>query len=302
MFNIKEELEAHRKLVIVKDTSNPDLGLRVLKYRSTVFYNDAWDDFLRECRGLVIDKDYNLVSYPFTKIHNFRRESGAPEWENDKEVSVVRKVNGFMVACSTYNGELVVSTTGSIDSEFVNLARKHITPKLENFINNVINAKLGDIPNITVMFECVDESDPHIIQEEPGLYFLGMRNNVFGSHIQFNPNHAYWNNLGVHTLPVEYKTIGEVEADMKTCQHEGFVMYDTDENGVQTATKWKSPHYLIKKLFMRGNIDKLFAKDIKQTIDEEYYGLVDEIELHREKFTALSEMERRAWIEEFLSK
>lgn len=299
MFNIKNELEAHGKLVIVKDTSNPDL--KVIKYHNRAFYENLWDDFLRECRGLVVDKDFNIVSYPFTKIHNFRREAGAPEWENDKEVSVVRKVNGFMVACSTYNGELIVSTTGSIDSEFATLARKHITPKLENFINNVINAKMGVIPNYTVMFECVDESDPHIIHEEPGLYFLGMRENIFGSHIQFNPNHAYWNNLGVHTLPVEYKTVGEVEAELKVCEHEGFVMYD-NEDDVQTATKWKSPHYLIKKLFMRGNIDKLFAKDIRQTIDEEYYDLLTEIELHREEFTALPEMERRAWIEMLLSK
>lgn len=290
MFNIAKEIEDHKGLVLVKKTSNPDLF--VLKYHSRVFWEAAWTPFLRECRGLIVDKDHNLVQYPFTKIYNFRKEADAPEWEDCVEVDVVRKVNGFMVAIGNHNGQLLVSTTGSIDSDFVTLARSHVTPELEKFI-------LETDGSYTFMFECCDPSDPHIVDEEPGLYFLGMRENAFGSKIYYNPHQGIWNSLGVKTIPVEYMTVGEVKEALKTCRHEGYVMYR--ENGeVQEASKWKSPYYLIKKLFMRGNIDKLMAKDIKQTIDEEFYELVDAISANRVEFSAMEEADRKVWIEQFL--
>jgi hypothetical protein len=289
MFNIAQKIEDHKGFVLLKKTSDPDL--LVLKYHARCFYDGVWDDFLRECRGLVVDKDYNLVQYPFTKIHNFRKEAGAPEWEDDVEVDVVRKVNGFMVAIGNHNGQLLVSTTGSIDSDFVKLARSHVTPELEKFILDTFS--------LTFMFECCDPSDPHIVDEEPGLYFLGCRENEFGSGVHYNPNHDVWNSLGVKTVPVENMTVGEVKEALKTCRHEGYVMYR--ENGdVQEATKWKSPYYLIKKLFMRGNIEKLMAKNIKQTIDEEFYGLVDAISANRAEFSAMEEADRKVWIEQFL--
>lgn len=150
-----------------------------------------------------------------------------------------------------------------------------------------------------MFFECCDPSDPHIVDEESGLYFLGLRENVFGSRIHYNPQHEVWHSLGVKTIPVEYMTVGEVKEVLKTCRHEGYVMYR--ENGeVQEASKWKSPYYLIKKLFMRGNIDKLMAKDIRQTIDEEYYELCDAISANRAEFSAMEEADRKVWIEQFL--
>lgn len=297
MYNVAKEIEQHADLLAVKKTSDPDLF--VLKYKSKVFYDGVWDDFLRECRGLIVDKNYNLVQYPFTKIHNFRKEAGAPEWEDDVEVDVVRKVNGFMVAIGNHDGKLLVSTTGSIDSDFVVLARSHVTPELEKFILE------NDNGDHTFMFECCDPSDPHIIDEEPGLYFLGLRENQFGSKIFYNPQHEVWNSMGVKTIPVEHMTVGEVKEALKTCRHEGYVMYREtggwmENENAQEATKWKSPYYLTKKLFMRGNIEKLMAKNIKRTIDEEYFPLVDTISANRVEFSAMEEADRKVWIEQFL--
>lgn len=294
--NVSTLIEQNKDLLRIK--VHEDVGVKILKYRSIVFYDGLWNDFLKECRGLVLDMNNNIVSYSFTKIYNFRKETGAPEWEDDLEVDVVRKINGFMVAIGNYKGTLLVSTTGSIDSDFVTLARKHVTPELEKFI-------LETDGSFTFMFECCDPSDPHIIDEEPGLYFLGCRENKFGSRIHYNPNHEVWDSLGVRTVPVERMTVGEVKEALKICRHEGYVMYSETPNcdtgnWTQEATKWKSPYYLIKKLFMRGNIEKLLARDIKETIDEEYYGLVDAISANRDEFSAMEEADRKVWIEQFL--
>ncbi len=274
----------------MKPTSNPNLF--VLKYRKKVFFDNLWNDFLRECRGMIVDSDFNLVSYPFTKIHNFRVEADAPVLADTDVVAVVRKVNGFMVAMTHHNGELLVSTTGSIDSDFVAIAKKYVTRELASRIENG--------RGFTYMFECCDPSDPHIVHEEPGLYLLGARENTIGSSIWYTPAPQFWEDSGVLTLPVETKTVAEMMAELKTVTHEGFVMYAYDNEGGQIATKCKSPHYLTKKLFMRGNLEKLLRKDIKQTIDEEYYPLIDHIAANKDEFIAMDETARRKFIEAFL--
>ena len=294
--NLREEYEKNKEFVLLKTTSNPDLF--ILKYKRSVFYSGKWNDFLRECRGLVVDKDFNVVSYGFTKIHNFRVEPDAPDWTDDTEVSVVRKVNGFMCTVSSYNGELVVSTTGSIDSDFAKLARSYISKELESLI-------LNEFSGMSCIFECCDETDPHIVAEAPGLYFLGMRKNEIGSKIAYHvEDHEFWADLGVRTLITTTKTVGEVMYDLKQCRHEGYVMYrdfvDQRGNSRQEASKCKSPHYLVKKLFMRGDTNKLLDRNIKRTIPEEYFRLVDHIKVNREEFVELSEQSRRKFIEAFI--
>ena len=111
----------------------------------------GWNDILEECRGLVVDADYNTIVHPFTKIYN-RGERGT-DVDRDDMVTIVRKVNGFMAAVTVVNGEVVVSTTGSLDSDFVQYAKD----------------KLGDLEQFklqgryTYIFEIAHEEDPHII-------------------------------------------------------------------------------------------------------------------------------------------
>lgn len=285
--NIREEYEKNKDLVQLKETSNPDLF--VLKYRKKVFFKGLWNDFLRECRGLVVDKEFNIISYPFTKIHNFRVEADAPVLSDDTIVDYVRKVNGFMVAMTAHKDEVLISTTGSIDSDFVSLARKYVTKELTEYI-------LSE-PIFTFMFECCDPSDPHIVHEQAGLYRLGAREKKFNSIIVYGLMHKVWATLGVHTIPVESGTVGEVMSKLKTVTHEGFVLY-AYENNEQIVTKCKSPHYLTKKLFMRGNLEKLLKRDAKQLVDEEYYPLLEYVKDNKE-FAAADELLRRSMIEDF---
>lgn len=47
-------------------------GLSVLKYDRKVFFNNLWnkDKRLLDCRGIVVDENNNIISYPFTKVFN----------------------------------------------------------------------------------------------------------------------------------------------------------------------------------------------------------------------------------------
>lgn len=230
---------------------------------------------------------------------NYGVEKEAPVFDDSEEVYVFRKVNGFMVAVTYHNDKLIVSTTGSLDSEFVGIAMKHIEKSM-NFIQD-----LKYMPEYTAMFECCDPSDPHIVDEAPGLYYIGLRNKISGvlhlgtvktvnKETGLCLNH--WN-----IVPVEQFvcTVGELKEKAKTVKHEGFVFYN--EKGI--GAKIKSPYYLTKKALMRKNIDKLMAMDAKEFLDEEFYPLIDWIrEVDRENFAVLDEIARREYIENWFKK
>ncbi len=96
MMNFKDEYNRNTKSVLLKETSNPDLF--VLKYKREVFHKNRWNDFLEECRGTIIDRDFNVVALPFRKIYNFGVEERAPKISDNETIHWFRKVNGFMVA------------------------------------------------------------------------------------------------------------------------------------------------------------------------------------------------------------
>jgi hypothetical protein len=284
---LKDFIEANPKLVRMQESVRYP-GLYVIKYKKRVFYDNLWNDILEECRGLVVDADFNIVSRPFTKIYNYGVEKRAPKFEADTLVDAYRKVNGFMAALTWYNGDILVSTTGSLDSKFV------------DYVYDLIDVEkyrqvLAEWPSYTFMFECVHPDDPHIIPEQAGMYLLGYRRKAWNSVAVGTSSVQHW----FGSLPVEYfyVTVEELQRMAKECKHEGFVFYDEDGR----AAKIKSPYYLTCKWVARNpRTDKLMRPDIKKSLDEEYYPLIDAIQYNIEDYTAMNEQERLQWVRNFL--
>jgi hypothetical protein len=287
--NELQEYVQTSNLVTVKSCGN---GLNVLKYKRKVFYDGLWNEYLEECRGLIVDDDFNIVSYPFTKIYNYGVEKNAPTIAPDEMVEAHRKVNGFMVAVTWYKGDILVSTTGSIDSDYVKMAREMIGENIERY-----RETCSENPEYTFMFECVHKDDPHIIPEKEGMYLLGARVKRLGSHITATLfDCTDFNSRYVERIfaPMEY-----IKILAKHVKHEGFVIYGPG----RVATKIKSPYYLVNKFVARNpRTDKLMRADIKQSIDEEYYPLIDAIQANIEEYTAMDEQTRLKWVRNFLEK
>lgn len=276
-----------------------DNGLTVYKYTREVFYKALWneDPLLLEARGMVLDQDGKVVIWPFTKVFN-NGENGT-FCENDRLVDYVRKVNGFMAAARIYKGELLVSTTGTLDSDYAVMARKHIE-KLD----------LKDLsPSLCLLFEIVDADDPHIVAEDEGAWLIGCRILAEGHSI----HGAMATEYQLDDIAFEIKArrpvvsqdyFGEVLRRLKTCKHEGYMIRDAWTN--ETIMKLKSPHYLTKKFIMRmgqGKAKAMFdsPEKFKESIDEEFYGVVDYITstISAEGWIAKSDQERRAIIEDY---
>ena len=275
-------------------------GIYVLKYKKKVFYDNLWNDYIAECRGTIVDSDFNIVSYPFTKIYNYGIEKAAPVLSDDTEVLAYRKVNGFMVAVTFHRGDVLVSTTGSTDSDYVDMAREMMLKHLcwEDW---QIALNGYDLQDLTFMFECVHPDDPHIIPEEAGMYILGYREKSWGSRVGHDPNvlHDLRSLFNCYLPEYHRVTMAELKTMAKECRHEGFVFYTAD--GV--SAKIKSPYYLTSKWVARNpRTDKLvdLKRDIKHNLDEEYFGLVDAIRANIVQYTEMDEQARLAWVRNYM--
>ena len=272
----------------------------VLKYKKKVFYDNLWNEYIAECRGSIVDKDFNLVTYPFTKIYNYGIEKEAPVLSGDTKVTAFRKVNGFMVACTWYNGDVLVSTTGSTANDYVEYA-KEMMQKHMPWTDWQMAMGTADSRGMTYMFECVHPNDPHIIPEKAGMYILGYRENEWGSKVGHDPFmlKELAEMFKCH-CPESVTTNMERLAQLaKECKHEGYVFYT--DTGV--SAKIKSPYYLTSKWVSRNpRTDKLvnMQADIKHQLDEEYYPLVDAIRANIEAYTAMDEQARLAWVRNYL--
>ena len=289
-------------------------SLRVLKYARKVFYENRFDDAWLELRGTVCDEYNNIIVRPFKKVFNYSeriaKNSKYPiKIDDDKRVNAVLKVNGFLGVCTyvdlpqghescgaDFDKQVLYSTTGSLDSDFAKMTKAHCE-KYESLFKTY--------PNHTFLFEITDETDVHIIKETFGETLIGLIDVNTGRQYteseldtiadEFNKTSAV---KLIRPQTISNISFGELKALLKQARHEGFMVFDADTN--EMLFKMKSPYYLVSKFFGRSNSDSLMRKLNKQYVDEEYYPLIDYIKEHKERFNALTELEKIEFIQEFL--
>lgn len=280
--------------LIQKKESKRYPGLFVKKYTRRVFFDNLWNqhDELLEARGHVEDANGNIVVRPFTKIFN-RFENGT-DIDRNEQVVAIRKVNGFMAA-ATYVpsiGQVVVSTTGSLDSDFVGYAEKYITENVKKAIamHYTLVGKAR-----TWMFEICHPADPHIVEEKEGAYLIGMRDveddsPYFSTSAKEADLDHYAGVAGVLRPHWKVCRFSDVVNDAKSCRHEGFVVYGQES---KTSLKIKSPYYLTLKACAR-------KKDIlsldKTRVDEEYFDLIEHLKGIGDEFNQMDEQTRLNYI------
>lgn len=276
--------------LIQKKSSQSYPTLEIHKYRKKVFYKNLWNRHPRlvESRGHVYCGD-TLVVNPLTKIFNYKENNTTID---DNEACLyVEKINGFM-ACATWVPEVndvVVSTTGSLDSPFVAMAKQAMPGVIE-----VLKERKD---RLTYIFEIVHPSDPHIIPENMGVYLLAKRDpkdtrpyfTTMADQVNLN---TIAKELGVtrpHFGVRSFKHLRESKP-----KNEGVVVYGMAS---KTVLKLKSPYYLAKKAAARiQDIETLDAR----RIDEDFYPLLDHLKENRERFNSLPEQERLVYIRNWL--
>lgn len=289
--HMKQYVSANEHLISVKKQAP---NTTVLKYKNKVFYKNWWTPELCELRGTVVDDNFDIVQRPFTKIFNLH-ESKCPKIHRDEPVMGVEKVNGFMAAATIRDDKLFISTTGSISSDFSDLARKHIEK---------LNWKVMS-PSSTYIFEICDPTDPHVVPEEAGAYLLGTRLKRWENAKQHNLSESILDMVAeqMGAFRPKYRRYDTFQAlldEVRQVRHEGFVVWNDEGKEL----KIKSPYYLAVKFLGRKTekrINELLndPQAARQILDEEYYIVIDYLAENKDKFIGMTEQERFAFLREF---
>ena len=102
------------KGLVVKN-DHPTLPLSIYNYSRTCQYEGGWDDITKMCRGLILDKEGNVVAKAFNKFFNYEELtlSDIPE----ESFEVFEKLDGSLGILFWYQGKWIISSKGSFTSD-----------------------------------------------------------------------------------------------------------------------------------------------------------------------------------------
>jgi len=113
-FDQLPQLEADR---VISARPHPCLPVKVYNYTIKAVFSPPveWTQAMRDCRGLILDFEGNVVGRPFSKFWNYSQvldqiPAGEP-------FTVWEKLDGSLGIIASYQGQRVVATRGSFDSD-----------------------------------------------------------------------------------------------------------------------------------------------------------------------------------------
>ena len=252
-------------------------------------------EIVRECRGLIIDKNLNSVCVPFYKFGNY----GEPyadniDWATAK---VEEKIDGSLIKVWNYGGKWIVSTNGTIFANKANIGsdtdnEMTVDTTYSNFgeLFEAAVAKIGlDItvlnPQYTYMFELVSPYNRVVVPYEIiDLYHIGTRDNISLKELEIDigikkPKTYQCNNLS---------DLIEMASKLRYCE-EGYVVKDADYKRI----KVKSPAYVFVSHLISGMNEKRLLELLRTNEVGEFLTYFPEykpyIDILRNKIDCLDE-------------
>lgn len=279
---------------------HPD-GFKIFKYSKTVHFKKLWktEPLLEKARGIAIDISGDIIVHPFDKLYNYGEYDVGKSMNMTDKVQVIDKLNGFLGCISKhpFKDELLVSTTGSFKSDFVDYIQHFIDDATKRTLLNFFKDN-----KVTLMFEVIHPEDKHIIEypaEDHGLWLIGARGLKFTDKIytenqldilaqQLNFKRPLWNEMSFQ----------EVLNLLPNSTLEGYMIRDAKTE--EPLMKIKTNYYLVTKFVGRMGL-KMTEKMYKNPnafksnhMEEEFYPIVDKIiaKISQKDFEAMEQKQR----------
>jgi RNA ligase len=94
---------------------HPDSELTIYNYSPKAQYERVWNEWTLLCRGLIMDRDYQIIARPFRKFFNLsEHDSNEIPIEN---FEVFEKLDGSLGILYPHKGQYFIATRGSFDSK-----------------------------------------------------------------------------------------------------------------------------------------------------------------------------------------
>lgn len=240
-----------------------------------------------ECRSLILDRAYNVVSRSFDRFFNLGEQPQTQEHIDWNKAVCYEKVDGSLIKIYYWNGQWNVATRGTAFAEspvngfpvtFKDLALKALNCANDSEFQDNCNNDLD--PQFTYIFELTCTENRVVkVYEGYTLHYLGARHNRTGDYGDAGHEmDAYW--IGAkHISEYGFSTAEEC---IETAKHlknldEGYVLW---QDG-RPICKIKSPAYVAVH-HIRG--EGLNPKRISQIVltgeTEEYLKYFPEDEQH----------------------
>lgn len=113
---------------LVTQRKHPELDLYLLNYTSKMQYTNAWTDIGEQCRGLIVDRDYNVIKRPFRKFFNLGERLQFSDLPAELPL-ITTKYDGFLGIGYTEGDKPAITTRGHFRSPMSVWATKWIRDK-----------------------------------------------------------------------------------------------------------------------------------------------------------------------------
>ncbi|MFK7907787.1 MAG: T4 RnlA family RNA ligase [Chitinophagales bacterium] len=154
----------------VRRKKHPTHDLWIYNYTPKCQYAEFWDEITLNCRGLILDSDYEIVAKPFEKFFNL--EQVKAEDIPSSDYKIYEKMDGSLGILYWLDDEPHIATRGSFDSVQALRATELLQTKYREYIKYL---KRG----WTYLFEIiVAESKVVIEYDKEYLVLIGVINNA----------------------------------------------------------------------------------------------------------------------------
>lgn len=264
------DMDLYREMVLLKYIRINQQGkYRILNYTESAQFEKMWNPVTKQCRGLIIDENWNVVARPFDKFFNYG-ENQMDKSLMDYRVEVTDKMDGSLgilfghdpnkksvdeVAFSTSNAgywsyEWDVATKGSMISEQSRIMQKILTAKYKGIRLSV---------DWTYMFEIIYPGNRIVLDygDTEDLFLIGARHNETGL-VRSAEAVTEWTGPRVQTFA--YKTLREALEAPQRVNAEGFVVYFPD---LDYRVKIKQEDYVALHRVVTGLTERRIWENMK---------------------------------------
>lgn len=249
---------------------HPTLPYTIYNYSPDVQWSSRWDAITLNCRGLILDDDFNVVARPWKKFFNLGQVNLPMQF--DDPVEVMDKADGSLgILYPELYGEYALATRGSFASDQAFHATKVWQDNYAEYYNEVL-PRLSDY---TFLFEIVYPEN-RIVLNYDGMYdliMLGAVQNSTGYYVGPREASAILGWIGPVVEVYNFNTLSDALSNMGRPNKEGYVIRSHN-----FLVKVKEPDYLELHRLVTNITPKTIWEQLKsgKSVDEVCSVLPDE--------------------------
>lgn len=192
--------------------------LRIIHYTESAQFDKVWNEVTRQCRGIIVDSEWNIIARPFDKFMNYG-ENQADKFLMDYRVQVTDKMDGSLGIIYYAPGHgWRVATKGSLHSEQAEWATKKLWS---------MQKPASFHKEWTYLVEIIYPSNRIVLNygDTEGLFLIGARD-IKSGHVRLPDDLPFWTGPKTKTFP--YETLREALEAPPRHNAEGYVVYFPD--------------------------------------------------------------------------